>query len=34
MGLLDTGFEKVSWLEKDGGCEAGTEAGGEVEGGF
>lgn len=34
MGLLDAGFEKVGWLEKDGGGEARAEACGEVEGSF
>lgn len=34
MRLLDAGFEKVCWLKENGGCEARTEAGGEVEGGF
>lgn len=31
-GLLDAGLEQVGWLEKDGGADAGEEAGEEVEG--
>jgi hypothetical protein len=30
-GLLDTGFEKIGWLEENGGGEARAEACGEVE---